>query len=321
MATILRLIALALSISMSGCSAGAGSRPPPARAPARSASVHARAGAALSHALVAASLCAALASPASARLLTDEEVASKLASVPVFAVTQKSGKPFLYDLADGAQEGRFFLEYESAEEQVRKIPSRLLKPVDAAIRSISLDQAYFNFVVGRAAPTGAANAKPRTFRLVPSASAVTDATRQVGHDPEAPARLPKLNALNGAVPLFVEPSLQVKSADGADRTPVFFGEADLLATFDRASAGTGAKPQIRVTDLQTLIARMQTDESLDSENLVLVPSSSALAVAEASARAQAEERAQLEAANRPLSAARTLSDEQVMSLPFASSKK
>ena len=119
------------------------------------------------------------------------------------------------------------------------------------------------------------------------------------------------------MPLFVEPSLQLKGADGAERTPVFFDDDDLLATFRRAAVDTSAKPQIRVTDLATLVARMQSDASLDSETLVLVPSSSALAVAEASMRAQAEEDARAQASSQPLAPARTLTDEQVMALPFA----
>jgi hypothetical protein len=251
---------------------------------------------------------------ASARVLTEAEVTAKLSGVPIFAVTTKSGKPFFYDLDDGAREGRFFLEYDIAQDQVRQIPSRLLKPADATIRSVPLDGVYFTFVANKFAITGDTAGTP--FRLLPSPKAVADAKALLARDKAAAATLPAINALNGAVPLFVEPTLQIKGATGVEQTPVFFSEADLLATYKRASPDGANSPQIRVTDLQTLIARMQTDESLDSESLVLVPSSSALAVAEASARVQADAEAAANAAKAPLARARTLSDEQVMSLPF-----
>ncbi|KAG8466276.1 hypothetical protein KFE25_002032 [Diacronema lutheri] len=297
---------------------------PPAGAPAAQLLAHpgslaSSAARALAHAVAAAAVCAALAAPppASARVLTEGEVAAKLASVPVFAVTSKSGKPFFFDAPDGGgREGRFFLEYTAAQEQVRKIPSRLLRPADTTIRSLPLDQVYFGFVA-RAFSIDDDAGSGTQFRLLPSGAAVADARRLIGNEPELAARLPEKNALNGAVPLFVEPSLQLKGADGAERTPVFFDDDDLLATFRRAAVDTSAKPQIRVTDLATLVARMQSDASLDSETLVLVPSSSALAVAEASMRAQAEEDARAQASSQPLAPARTLTDEQVMALPFA----
>lgn len=264
-------------------------------------------------AAVAAGMLALSTEAAHARTLTQDEVAAKLSTVPVFAVTEKTGKPVFYDLDDGSKEGRFFVEYTGAQDAVRKIPSRLLKPADVSIRSLSLDTVYFQFVAQKFSIN--TQSSGRSFSIIPSPKATATAKQLLSQQPRDDANVPALNALNGAVPLFVEPTLQIRSEGGVDQLPVFFAADDLLATYARA-AGGAAKPQIKVTDLQSLVARMQADASLDSEAIVFVPSSSALAVVDASARVEQERSASAAAVDAPLGPANTLSDEQIMRLPF-----
>lgn len=252
-------------------------------------------------------------SPADADVLSGKEVGAKLDAVPVYVVTTKNGAPVLFDTESkgNAQEGRFFTEFDAAEDQVRRIPSRLLKPADVSVRSVPLGFVYLNARV--AEETGGPQ-----YRVIPSSAAVREAADIVAKGGSAMrAAMPATkNALNGGVPLFIEPSLLIAGDGGADRFPVFFSAADLRQVYTRASGSAGPAPQIKVTDLDSFVDRLLSDASVDGQSVIFVASSTSLAVADASARVQAERAAAEEAARAPLRPAASLSDAAMSSAPF-----
>jgi len=165
-------------------------------------------------------IVAALASPTflpllnqgSGQGLSDVEISRRLRPVPLFSVTDASGKPFLNDLGQD-RIGYFFFDPKDAESFLDKVKEVNGATIDARIFPISLDEAY-KLVKRRQGDD--------VFKLMAKEAEVIEAKRLTQE------------RFNGTVPLFYIDGLAFASDNGEGTAiPLFFNKEDLEATISR----------------------------------------------------------------------------------------
>lgn len=182
----------------------------------------------------------------------------KLAQVPVFAVTNASGQPYLANVdADGTQVGLIFFSHEEAlamQADMQKSPTT----ADARVYIMGLDKAY-EMVKAKPTPSGirgpAGEELRMVFRFSPDRKQMSYASRLLralpigGSDDTA------------GVPVFAVPGLLLRKA-GEPVVPLFLAKEDADVAWARLAAAEGGavprSPPIEVGNLVYLIQQMES---------------------------------------------------------------
>lgn len=182
----------------------------------------------------------------------------KLAQVPVFAVTNASGQPYLANVdGDGTQVGLIFFSHEEAlsmQADMQKSPTT----ADARVYIMGLDKAY-EMVKAKPTPSGIRGPAGEELRMV---FRFSPDRKQVGHASRLLRALPIGGADDTAgVPVFAAPGLLLRKA-GEPVVPLFLSKEDVDAAWARLAATEGAalprSPPIEVGNLVYLIQQMES---------------------------------------------------------------
>ena len=202
----------------------------------------------------AATAAAAFALPRSSALAAGGQLSARqlLSDVPVFAITNSKGAPYLTGSdSAGRRTGSFYLSPKEALEQLENVrafdarASLSILPLGGIWDELPHSSAEAARMLSAAPqPKAGTSTDLRLFQLEPI-SDERAAVRQVLGKAGAPA--------DGTVPLYWEPSLLIQP-DGASEAqrPYFFRLADLQATLAQAE-GAPAKPDYRALRLAELV--------------------------------------------------------------------
>eukprot|EP00181_Compsopogon_caeruleus_P005503 CAMPEP_0184686942 /NCGR_PEP_ID=MMETSP0312-20130426/24658_1 /TAXON_ID=31354 /ORGANISM="Compsopogon coeruleus, Strain SAG 36.94" /LENGTH=355 /DNA_ID=CAMNT_0027142569 /DNA_START=78 /DNA_END=1145 /DNA_ORIENTATION=+ len=195
-----------------------------------------------------------------------KSVTEKLAQVPVFAVTNSSGQPYLANMDGRHQVGLIFFSHEDAN----KMRQDMLKnpgSADARVYIMGLDKAY---EMVRARPTPSGIRGPRgeeqtmVFRFYPDSKQVRYASQIARR-----LRYPKFEG----VPTFVAKGLTITKG-GESIIPLFFNKEDLEAAWTKlreTNKELPSRPVIDVANLLIMIRLMEEDENADLRNFGFFP--------------------------------------------------
>lgn len=190
-----------------------------------------------------------------------KSIREKLAQVPVFAVTNSSGQPYLANVDGRQQVGLIFFSQEDANKMLKDM---LKNPgsSDARVYIMGLDKAY---EMVRAKPTPSGVRGPRgeeqtmVFRFYPDSKQVKYATQL--------ARKLRYPQFEG-VPIFVAKGLSITKG-GESIVPLFFTKEDLESAWAKlreAKRDLPSKPVIDVANLLIIIRLMEEDENAELRN-------------------------------------------------------
>ncbi|MGK7907469.1 MAG: Tic22 family protein [Synechococcus sp.] len=210
--------------------------------------------------------------------LTQEEVAERLSSVPVFAVVSEDNAPVIATVdreGESVQVIVFWLDHNAAQtalDNIRKTNSEM--SAQARLIVISLTKAM------RLASNERAKNGEITFSFLPDAKTLETATsifNESGEVEESVESFP-------GIPLFFGESQEgvlTIEANGSEVVPFFFDLNDLEATLERASGGENAavldSTQISVVSLdQVLKSMIDPNAETNINQIEFIPSRSVL---------------------------------------------
>lgn len=203
--------------------------------------------------------------------LTDAEVATRLRSVPVFAITTPDGAPLVNTVTRGDQSvavAEVYISWHDAEaflQSLQQANPDLAGQV--TIKPLSLGE-IFSLVVE--APDG--SAVPR-FSIIPMEAQVTAARTLLQEQGQAAEDFQ-------GVPLFYAESTQegggyLTITQGEEQViPIYFQQEDLQTLLSRVSQqdpSLANTMQVQVTTLESLIGVLQTEDDPTLNNIFLVP--------------------------------------------------
>ncbi|MDJ0718728.1 MAG: hypothetical protein QNJ54_31635 [Prochloraceae cyanobacterium] len=224
-------------------------------------------------------------STAPAQALPLADIQKKLKTIPVFILTDKSGKEAItVSVQEGnskQQLGIFFFSPKDAEAVLREL--RVQKPQmsqNAQIKTINLNEAY------ELAQQPARNRTEQNIKISfqPSAHEVKKAIQLLK------SRGQKIQQFNG-VPLFYATKgdnktlISVEILDEQQRQvekvviPVFFSQQDLedlLADMRQQNPQLGSEAKIQITSLDDLVTLMKDSNQSEIQQIVFMPSTEAL---------------------------------------------
>mmetsp|Transcript_36339 Transcript_36339/g.118723 ORF Transcript_36339/g.118723 Transcript_36339/m.118723 type:complete len:297 (+) Transcript_36339:58-948(+) len=227
----------------------------------------------------AATAAAAFALPRSSALAAGGQLSARqlLSDVPVFAITNSKGAPYLTGSdSAGRRTGSFYLSPKEALEQLENVrafdarASLSILPLGGIWDELPHSSAEAARMLSAAPqPKAGTSTDLRLFQLEPI-SDERAAVRQVLGKAGAPA--------DGTVPLYWEPSLLIKP-DGASEAqrPYFFRLADLQATLAQAE-GAPATPDYRALRLAELVEQEAKGRRGEPPPLLFVASDAAAVV-------------------------------------------
>lgn len=184
-------------------------------------------------------------------------LSEKLSQVPVFAVTNASGQPYLANMdGSGSQVGLIFFSHEDALNMLKDMQKNP-GASDARVYIMGLDKAY-EMVKAKPTPSGirSNNGEELTmvFRFYPD-------SKQVRH---AESLVRKLRLGRGAVdgvPIFVAKGLTLRKG-GENVVPLFLTKEDLDVAWARLRDGNKdlpGSPQVVVGNLLFVIQQMEKE--------------------------------------------------------------
>jgi len=208
----------------------------------------------------------------------DEAVERTLSRVPVFAVANQEGLPYLTESTkEGKRTGSIYLGLREAVallEVVRVYDANAtlaVVPLASIFSTAAKSSAELESQVASAPqPEAAASTDMRLFRLRPLADETPEVARE-------------LTSVPGSIPLFWEPNLFI-TVEGEQRRPYFFRVADLEATWSRQPGrkltylpgsinadAEAARPSVRVVGIERLLTQLEGGEA--SVEPILMPAS------------------------------------------------
>ncbi|KAK4529780.1 hypothetical protein CCYA_CCYA02G0637 [Cyanidiococcus yangmingshanensis] len=192
----------------------------------------------------------------------------KLAQVPVFAVTNESGQPFLAAMERGTQVGLIFFDPSDAMKMLEDLKRSSGKEAeDARIFVMGLDRA-FEMVKSKPQPSGLRGPRgdelKMVFRFYPNQQQVEHARSLARKTKQPPVR---------GVPCFVAKGLTLRK--GKEFViPVFLDKRDLEDAWSRLRQDMSdlpKHPEVEVGDLIEVILRLEeaakNPKSLDEKEL------------------------------------------------------
>jgi len=217
-----------------------------------------------------------LAAAHQALALTDEQVAQRLRSVPVFAITTAEGAPLVNTVSQGDQQiaiAEVYMSWEDAQEFLQELQEANPDLAgQVSIKPLSLGEI---FRLLSEAPEG--SNVPR-FSLVPVESEVQAARALLQQQGEAAAEFQ-------GVPVFYAESTQdgggyLTITQGENQViPLYLQQEDvrsLLARVSEQNPGLANTMQIQVTTLESLISVLRSEDDPSLNNIFLVPPSDSL---------------------------------------------
>lgn len=198
----------------------------------------------------------------------DEFVDYQLSKVPVFTVTDTTGRPFLAETDDHRlRQGYFFVQPADAQRYLERVKN---DNTNAKVLAISLNEAV-KFLDTKSTP---AKSIPERFDLFPDeheveiAQEITDGAFQKAFGPSA-------------VPLFYVDGLGIKdSKEDATVFPLFFEKEKLDETVEtlkkKDSETTISLKDLQVIDLKQTIKEIRTGGNPKLDRVVFVPLSESL---------------------------------------------
>jgi len=184
-----------------------------------------------------------------------KNLAQKLSQVPVFAVTNATGQPYLANNSNGEQVGLIFFSQEDALTMLKSM-QKTHQALEARIYIMGLDKAY-RMVLSNASPSGIRGNLEQElkmiFRFYPDQKQVKNAN----------ALKKSLNPIESfkGVPVFIADGLTIRK--GRDEiTPVFLNKEDLeesWASMCKYNPDQPLKPTIQIGSLLELISKMENN--------------------------------------------------------------
>lgn len=193
---------------------------------------------------------------------------TQLKRVPVFTVTDMSGRPYLSETEDGRlRRGYFFVKPEDAQLYLERVRS---DSADAKVLTISLNEAY-KFLSSK--PTSG-KAFPERFELFPDDHQLAVAQEVTG------GAFEQVFGKNG-VPIFYIDGLGIKESK-SDKTiyPLFFEKEKLDETVNNLKRmdpnATIDLKDVQVIELEQTIKEIQTGINSKLNSIMFVPLSDAM---------------------------------------------
>jgi hypothetical protein len=189
---------------------------------------------------------------------------SKLSQVPVFAVTNADGQPYLVeDGKDKIQKGYIFFSPEDAKRMMAKV-KQANATEDIQIHVIGLDKAY-EMVSNPPTSSGLkdeeGNELMMTFLLHPDSAQVQKARELLKKEKKKP--------VFDGIPVFVARGLMLRKGDESN-IPVFLDKDDLELAWKRLRETDKSLPQqpvIEIADLFQLLKEMEKGDKEELRNL------------------------------------------------------
>ncbi|EME32242.1 Protein TIC 22, chloroplastic [Galdieria sulphuraria] len=196
-----------------------------------------------------------------AGLKVKKNLKSKLSQVPVFAVTNSDGQPYLVeDGNDKVQKGYIFFSPEDAGRMMTKV-KQANGTEDIQIHVIGLDKAY-EMVSNPPTSSGLKDEEGRelmmTFLLHPDSEQVQKARELLKREKKKPA-------FDG-IPVFVARGLMLRKGDESN-VPVFLDKDDLELAWKRLRESDKSLPQHPVIEIADLFQLLKEIEKGDKEEL------------------------------------------------------
>ncbi|KAI0565684.1 hypothetical protein FGB62_16g258 [Gracilaria domingensis] len=194
---------------------------------------------------------------------TDALLDAKLGKIPVFTVTDSTGRPFLSETDDGRlRRGFFFIQPADAEKYLEKV---LEQSEDAKVLAIGLNEAI-KFLDIR---TGPAKSVPETFELFPDdhEAALADELTQGAF---------QRNFGENGIPVFYLDGLAIKDdLQDAPVYPLFFAKEKLDETLNELkkkdpSALLDIK-DLQIIDLKQTIREIKSNSNSKLSRVIFIP--------------------------------------------------
>lgn len=198
-------------------------------------------------------------------------VSEKLRRVPLFAVTDETGRPFMSEAGDKrTRVGYFFISPSDAERFLGVVKETAGDEATLArIRIVSLEDAVP--FIGRRATGGGKNGVPERFEIVADegeagiASTMTDGKFEKSY--------------RKGVPLFFVDTLALQGKEGDEPViPLFFEKEKLDSFLEKARQNGSAieDGQIQVIDLMQTVRELREGANSQLKQVVLFPMGSAM---------------------------------------------
>eukprot|EP00871_Galdieria_phlegrea_P005841 jgi/Galph1/744/GphlegSOOS_G5456.1 len=189
---------------------------------------------------------------------------AKLSQVPVFAVTNSAGQPYLVeDSKDRIQKGYIFFSPQDAIKMIDRI-KKANSTEDIHIHVIGLDKAY-EMVSSPPKSAGLKDEEGKdllmTFLLYPDSSQLQKARELV--------RKENKKASFDGVPVFVARGLTLKKGDESN-VPVFLDKDDLEEAWKKlreSDSSLPTRPVIEIAEFVQLLKEMERDGNGELQNL------------------------------------------------------
>merc|ERR1712216_982669 len=181
-----------------------------------------------------------------------KNLSQKLSQVPVFAVTNATGQPYLANNSNGEQIGLIFFSEEDALAMLKSM-QKTHQALEARIYIMGLDKAY-RMVTSNASPSGIqgnlGQELKMVFRFYPDQKQIKHANTLKNFNP--------MENFKG-VPVFVADGLTIRRGK-EEIVPIFLTKEDLeesWSTMCRHNPDQPLKPKILVSSLLELISKME----------------------------------------------------------------
>nr|UXY87053.1 translocator of the inner chloroplast membrane [Cryptomonas sp.] len=191
--------------------------------------------------------------PAFCAKFSSKSFYQKLSQIPVFAVTNSSGQPYLTNNIKGEQVGLIFFSHEDALVLLRTM-QKARQVFDARIYVMGLDKAY-KMVLSHATPSGIKSNQGQElkmiFRFYPN-------QKQVRYAKSIVNRLNVVEKFRG-IPVFIAEGLTIRKGC-EDIIPIFLTKEDLAEAWIKLSLHNPdlkTTPTIVVGDLFKIIKKME----------------------------------------------------------------
>ncbi|CAN8065649.1 unnamed protein product [Agarophyton chilense] len=208
---------------------------------------------------------ATLVQPAlAAAKFSKKTVSEKLSQVPVFAVTNASGQPYLAKMdGSGSQIGLIFFSHHDALNMLKDMKKNP-GASDARVYIMGLDKAY-EMVKAKPTPSGIRGSggeeMTMVFRFYPDSKQVKAA--------EGLQRKMRLSSSVQGVPVFVAKGLTLRKGN-ENIVPLFLTKEDLDASWEKLRETNKDLPNsapVVVGNLLYIIQQMENDEQPELKNL------------------------------------------------------
>ena len=197
-----------------------------------------------------------------------KNLSQKLSQVPVFAVTNATGQPYLANNSNGEQIGLIFFSEEDALAMLKSM-QKTHQALEARIYIMGLDKAY-RMVLSNASSSGIqgnlGQELKMIFRFYPD-------QKQIKHANSIKKNLNPIDGFKG-VPVFIAEGLTIRKG-GEEIIPIFLTKEDLdesWSTMCKYNPDQPLKPKIMVSNLLDLVSKMESSPQ-EFESFGFFPSS------------------------------------------------